>query len=471
MISTEKLGKFLVRLDFIVISLEAVFSFYTIKGIWFNTKIKSLIHEKNITFERLRSDRRRNSCLRRQVNCLQDRLNDSIEASKQKYYCRMTNKLTNAEKSSKAYWSILKSFLNNKKIPLIPPLFYENCFITNFKEKAELFNSFFADQCSLMSNASKLPSNFTLYTDNRLSTVTFSQDDIGKIIQNLNPNKAHGHDNISIRMLKICGSSIYGPLELIFKEALSTGLFPSNWKKGNIVPIHKKGDKQILKNYRPVSLLPICGKIFERLIFNELFNFLLENNLISPNQSGFKPGDSCINQLLSITHEIYNSFDEGLEVRSVFLDISKAFDKVWHKGLLFKLSQNGISGNLLDLLSSFLSDRKQRVLLNGQTSEWRNVTAGVPQGSILGPLLFLIYINDLSGDLSSKAKLFADDTSLFSVTHDITTSANELNNDLKKISDWAFQWKMSFNPDPSKQAQEVIFSTKLKKRITPSLGL
>ena len=171
-------------------------------------------------------------------------------------------------------------------------------------------------------------------------------------------------------MLKICGSSIYGPLELIFKEGLSAGLFPSNWKKGNIVPIHKRGDKQILKNYRPVSLLLICGKIFERLIFNELLNFLLENNLISPNQSGFKPGDSCINQLLSITHKIYNSFDEGLEVKSVFLDISKAFDKVCHKGLLFKLSQNGISGNLLDLLSSFLSDRKQRVLLNGQTSEW-----------------------------------------------------------------------------------------------------
>ena len=157
-------------------------------------------------------------------------------------------------------------------------------------------------------------------------------------------------------MLQICVSSIYGPLELIFKEALNTGLFPSNWKNGDIAPIHKKGDKQILKNYRSVSLLPVCGKIFERLIFNELLNFLLENNLISPSQSGFNPGDSSINQLLSITHKIYNSFDEGLEVRSVFLDISKAFDKVWHKGLLFKLSQNGISGNLLDLLSSFLSD-------------------------------------------------------------------------------------------------------------------
>ena len=137
-------------------------------------------------------------------------------------------------------------------IPLITPLLYGNCSITNFKEKAELFNSFFADQRFLISNASKLPSNFRLYTDNRLSTVTFSRDDIGKIIQNLNPNKAHSYDNISIRMLKICGLSIYGSLELILKEALSTGLFPSNWKKGNIVLIHEKGDKQILKNYRPV---------------------------------------------------------------------------------------------------------------------------------------------------------------------------------------------------------------------------
>ena len=159
------------------------------------------MHEKNITFKRFRSDRR-NSCFRRQLNCLHDSINDLIEASKQKYYCRTTNKLTNTEKCSKAYWSMLISFLNNKKIPLFPPLFHENCFITNFKEKAQLFNSFFAEQQYLMSNASKLPSNFTLYTDNRVSAVTFSQEDISKIVQNLNSNEAHGHDNISIRMLK-----------------------------------------------------------------------------------------------------------------------------------------------------------------------------------------------------------------------------------------------------------------------------
>ena len=124
--------------------------------------------------------------------------------------------------------------------------------------------------------------------------------------------------------------------------------------------------------------------------------------------------------------------------------------------------QNGISGKLFDLLCCFLIDRRQGVLPNGETFEWQNVTTGIPQGSIVGSLLFLIYIDDLSGDLSSKAKLFANDTSLSTVTHDIATSANELNNYLKEISDWVFQWKMSFNPDPNKQAQDVIFSRKLK---------
>ena len=207
-------------------------------------------------------------------------------------------------------------FLNNNK----PPLFHENCFIIDFKEKAKLCTSFFSKQCSLITNSSKLPTSLSYLTNKRLSSITFSADDIGKIIWSLNPNKAQGHDKLSIRMLKLCSDAICEPLQLVFNQALVSGSFPCDWKKANIVPIHKKGDKQTLKNYRPVSLLPICGKIFERLIFNEMFRFFLDNKLISTNQSGFKPGDSCINQLLSITHEIYKSFDDGLEVRSVFLD-------------------------------------------------------------------------------------------------------------------------------------------------------
>ena len=156
-------------------------------------------------------------------------------------------------------------------------------------------------------------------------------------------------------MLKICDDSLCGLLELIFHSCIETGKVPSEWKKANVCPVHKKSDKQIVKNYRPISLLPICGKIFERLLYNKIFHFFQENNLISPNQSGLKPGDSCNNQLLSITHEIYKPFDNEFEVRGVFLDISKAFDKVWHKGLLHKLKQNGISGKLLSIIADFLS--------------------------------------------------------------------------------------------------------------------
>ena len=175
-----------------------------------------------------------------------------------------------------------------------------------------------------------------------------------------------------------------------------------------------------MENYRPVSLLPICGKIFERLIYNSLFKFFIANELIFCKQSGFKPDDSSINQLLSITHEIYKFFDDEYEVRVVFLDMSKAFDKVWHNGLIYKLKQNGVSGDLLRWITDFLDDRKQRVVLNGQYSSWASVKAGVPQGSILGPLFFLIFINDLSDNLISNPKLFADDTYLFSVVQDMT---------------------------------------------------
>ena len=145
-------------------------------------------------------------------------------------------------------------------------------------------------------------------------------------MKNLDPNKAHGHDMISIRMLKTCGESILKPLELIFKSCIESGKFPTEWKKANVVLVHKKNDKQLKENYRPISLLPICGKILERLIYNKMFELCADNELISSTQSGFKPGDFCINQLLCITHDIYQSFDDSFETRAVVLDISKGFD-------------------------------------------------------------------------------------------------------------------------------------------------
>ena len=150
-------------------------------------------------------------------------------------------------------------------------------------------------------------------------------------------------------------------------------------------------------------------------------------------------------------------------MRGVFLDISKAFDKVWHIGLLFKA---WVEGQSLALLKDYLYSGKQRVVLNGQTSDWRKINSGVPQESVLGPLLFLIFINDLPDGIASLCKIFADDTSLFSKVYDIDISAKELNSDLENVSKWAFQWKMQFNPDPNKQANEVYFSKKDKKQFS-----
>ena len=178
-------------------------------------------------------------------------------------------------------------------------------------------------------------------------------------------------------------------------------------QRGSCLQKKKKNNKQELKNYRPISLLPVSSKIFERLLYDGMFKFFTEKNLISLNQSGFKLGDSFVNQLLSITHQIFKSLDNGHEVRSVFLDMFKAFDKVWHKDFIFKLKQNGISGNLLSTLTDFLSLRKQRVVLNSQLSFCSNIESSIPQGSILGPLLLMIYTNDLSEDLTTNAKLFA----------------------------------------------------------------
>ena len=393
-----------------------------------------------------------------------------IENAKENYLKRQGIRLADQSSSQKTYWKIMNEFLNRTKIPRIPPIFHNGNFIVNSKDKAQVFNHYFAEQCTPFDTPSTLPS-LNYLTADRLSHFDIDIKEIKDLIKVIKINKAHGHDDISVQMIKLCGDDICLPLLLIFKNILHTGLYPNQWKLANVTPVHKKKDKQTVGNYRPISLLPIFDKIFERIVFKNLYNYLLKNNLISPHQSGFRPGDSCGNQLLSLTNEIHKAFHDKkcLEVRAIFLDMSKAFDKVWHEGLLFKLKQNGINGKLLDLFTDYLSNRKQRVVLNGMNSEWSPLLSGVPQGSVLGPLLFLIYVNDLENGIKSKIKFFADDTSLFSVIHDPIISASELNHDLQLIHKWAQQWKMSFNPDPTKPAEEILFSVKRNSPLHPPI--
>ena len=436
---------------------------------WMTSQIKKAIHAKDLLYHKYTQNNQSQTDFAKVQDACK-LINDLIVENKNAYYGRLSKKLSNPKTSPKAYWSILKSFFSDKKNPVIPPLLVNDEYISDFKKKANIFNVYLSNQCSILDNNSVLP-DYSFLPNQTLSLFDLSEEQLLKHLRSLYIKKFHGFDNISVRMVKMCEMSIVKPLTLIFKNSLNEGVFPLYWKKANITPIHKKGDKNNIKNYRPISVLPVCGKLFERVIFDNLYTFLENNNILNVNQSGFRIGDSSINQLISITHDIFRSFDTNpsLEVRSVFLDISKAFDKVWHEGLLFKLKSNGIQGKLLNLLDSFLSNRQQRVVLNGQFSSWLDVKAGVPQGSILGPLLFLIYINDISQNLEANVKLFADDTSIFSVVYDPNTSAQLLNQDLLKIQQWAYQWKMSFNPDPTKQAHEVVFSRKHSKVAHPNL--
>ena len=185
------------------------------------------------------------------------------------------------------------------------------------------------------------------------TSIVFNEESILKIIKALDVNKAaHGHDDISIRMIKLCDKSIILAISLIYKNCINSGIVPNIWKKSNVVPVHMKGGKEVVDNYRPVLLLPVFPKILERLIFNSLFEFLHENNMFNENQSGFRPSDLCQYQLLSIVHDIYASFDcnPPCDARGVFLDISKAFDRVWDEVLIYKIKRNGVTGLPLKLI-------------------------------------------------------------------------------------------------------------------------
>ena len=435
---------------------------------WVSPALKTAIKRKDRVFNKW-VKRGRNENEKERVMNMQKDTNKCILEAKSFYIDKLAKKLTDPRSGQKEFWNAYKRFVNDKKNTNIPPLMEGDLLITDFKKKADIFNAYFADQCKNLESCVSLPI-LELKTNSLFDNIEVHDKYIVDIINKLNPKKAFGHDDISIRLLKMCPKEIAVPLKLIFIKCIQTGKFPTSWKQANVQPVHKKSSRQLKENYRPISLLPICGKIFEKIIFDQLYSFLICNNLITRNQSGFRPGDSTINQLLSITTEIFEAFEKHDEVRAVFLDISKAFDKVWHEGLLFKLKQNGVSENLLPFFQDYLFGRKQRVVLNGIDSTWESIQAGVPQGSVLGPLLFLIYINDLTDNVQSQMKLFADDSSLFmSVNKNIMGTHNQLIRDLNEVSKWANQWKMKFNPDITKQAIEVIFSNKRNKGEHPPL--
>lgn len=373
---------------------------------------------------------------------------NEVKRCKEDFDNKKYQSINNANPNSKTYYNLTKQLVGPFKDNSLPPMLSEgNNLIVSDIEKASAFNAFFAKASALDDSEALLPQNCEPYIGiSTLSEIKVTEQDVKDQLHILDANKSYGHDNISPVFLKQSKNSLVKPLTLLFNSSLSKSVFPHNWKLANVLPLYKKGSKNLLNNYRPVSLLCSLGKILERIVFKYVFNHFRDNFLISIWQSGFLPGSSTVTQLIEMHYQFCKAVSENKEVRVVFLDISKAFDRVWHKGLLYKLQKWGICDPLLSWFKSYLSDRYQRVLVNGQKSEFIKITAGVPQGSVLGPLLFLVYINDLVYVVKyCKIRLFADDTCLFITVDDKFVAANQINSDLDAIEKWSKQWLVSFS--------------------------
>ena len=262
-------------------------------------------------------------------------------------------------------------------------------------------------------------------------------------LQRLQPNKASGPDEISINVLRNC-LNFDKPLAILFQQSLDSGKLPQDWKDANVTPLFKKGSRLNYSNYRPVSLTSQIVKIIERCVLDHVQKILKDNNFINSCQHGFQAGCSCVTQLLESMEDWTSNLDNGSSTDIVYMDFAKAFDRVPHQRLILKVRQAGIQGTVATWISKFLQGRRQRVILRNGTSTWRHVSSGVPQGSILGPTLFLVFVNDLPDQLFSTAKMFADDTKLYRKIHNVE-DCNKLQDDLDKLSEWSRKWLLTFN--------------------------
>ena len=378
---------------------------------------------------------------------LRNTYQQQLDEAEQVYRQSLTSSLS-VQRNSKSWWNTVKSLLGKGGDTSYPPLIVNDNAITENKAKAEAFNNFFLSHSNINDSNAELPNPGILREG--LINIDITEEEVHDLIKCINVSKATGPDEVSPRLLKEADATIVPSLTKLFKMSIRLSKVPSSWKLANVLPLFKKGNNSDLNNYRPVSLLSCVSKLLERIIFKHLFNYLRTNLLLSKHQSGFQPGDSTTNQLSYIYHTIAEALDKKKDVCIIFCDISKAFDRVWHKGLIFKLKKAGVGGPLLHWFTDYLSNRHQSVVIRGQKSELGHIKAGVPQGSVLGPLLFLIYINDITEHIHSNVKLFADDTSLHIEFDSIETASAALTEDMQRIQSWADQWLVKFSPTKTK---------------------
>ena len=351
---------------------------------------------------------------------------------------------------TKKFWSYVKS--SNKSNRIHEKMHLGECFRKNPKEIVDLFNQNFINQFSDES----LYDISIKFSNNKFFEFSISTNSIYQQLIRLDINKSMDPDNISAHVLKKCAIPIAFPLHLLFNLSFKTGSLPADWKIAHIVPIHKKGDKGDIENYRPISLTSIISKLFEKCIRDEL---LLEcQHLLHDTQHGFLPSKSCTTQLVTFSHDISVGLSSNNLIDAIYLDFAKAFDTVNHDIILQKLKfEYNIDGLMLKFIKEYLQGRKQRVVVNGTLSDIHAVKSSVPQGSILGPLLFVLFINSMQNRVSpgTQIALYADDTKLW--RHIVTPNDHEiLQRDIDALFQWSIENKMRFH---DKKKQSFIYKS------------
>ena len=274
--------------------------------------------------------------------------------------------------------------------------------------------------------------------------IVFEPDEVRRRLQRLKQDKSPGPDGLHPMLLKSCAENLAKPLSMIFQSSFDEGQLPSDWKKAEVIPLYKKGQRNDPGNYRPVSLTSVPGKIMEGVLRDQLLHHLQVTDQISSRQHGFLKGRSCLTNLLEAFEEWTEAVDEVYGTDIIYLDFRKAFDTVPHGRLIQKLAGCGVSGNLLRWITDFLKARTMRVNVNGGFSQWTQVISGVPQGSVLGPFLFLVYVNDIPDWMKESVRMFADDTKIWTRVKELQDAEN-LQRDLDQLQRWSDEWLLRFN--------------------------
>ena len=412
---------------------------------WVTRKVKRLSRQKQRAYNKARNCRQKHSL---RLWERYDALKKKMQRACREAYIEYVNNIIcpDLQSNPKRFWSHISSKRNDSS-GVAPLRSHDGSIYTGSKDKADILNRQFCSVFNREDDSLALP-DLGPNTIPSMDHIKVTSNGVIKLLKKINPHKAAGPDNIPARLLRELADSLGPMLAVLFQASLDTGVLPSIWKSAIVAPVFKKGDRNSPSNYRPISLTVICCKLLEHIIHSSIMKHFILQNILTDFQHGFRKARSCESQLLITVDDIARNLDNGLQTDVVLLDFSKAFDKVPHQRLLHKLRHYGVTGNLLTWIGGFLQGRVQTVILEGESSQQSPVSSGVPQGTVLGPLLFLAYINDLPDCVSagSRVRLFADDSVIYRVINS-TEDAVKLQQDLDSLQHWESQWLMEFHPE------------------------